>query len=179
MVQVVSEYFKELEEEENNLRDNFVKSFTNCGMTLVDFGYPQFTENKDLTRVNLDVIASFFSSRSVQIANVSLQYVKLAGSVKLKTVRDKAEGMPGATVTYVLAPVCSVTVQNLRMTRTISLHSSRWQRANSERRSTANNVEIHIPVPPDADTPKFKTTVGVVKYTPRGQRDCVEYEILP
>ena len=25
-----------------------------------------------------------------------------------------------------------------------------------KRRSTANNVEIHIPVPPDADSPKFK-----------------------
>jgi len=27
-------------------------------------------------------------------------------------------------------------------------------------------VEIHIPVPEDADSPKFKTTVGTVKYTP-------------
>lgn len=35
-----------------------------------------------------------------------------------------------------------------------------------KRRSTANNVEIHIPVPPDADSPKFKTSVGVVKYVP-------------
>ncbi|CAN8028242.1 unnamed protein product [Ixodes persulcatus] len=35
-----------------------------------------------------------------------------------------------------------------------------------KRRSTANNVEIVIPVPTDADTPKFKTTVGNVKYAP-------------
>lgn len=28
-----------------------------------------------------------------------------------------------------------------------------------KRRSTANNVEIHIPVPPDADSPKFKVCV--------------------
>lgn len=35
-----------------------------------------------------------------------------------------------------------------------------------KRRSTANNVEIVIPVPMDADTPKFKTTVGNVKYAP-------------
>lgn len=35
-----------------------------------------------------------------------------------------------------------------------------------KRRSTANNVEIQIPVPPDADSPKFKTTVGSVKYVP-------------
>ncbi|XP_064476677.1 AP-1 complex subunit mu-1 [Ornithodoros turicata] len=35
-----------------------------------------------------------------------------------------------------------------------------------KRRSTANNVEVVIPVPTDADTPKFKTTVGNVKYAP-------------
>jgi len=35
-----------------------------------------------------------------------------------------------------------------------------------KRRSTANNVEIVIPVPHDADSPKFKTTIGSVKYTP-------------
>ena len=35
-----------------------------------------------------------------------------------------------------------------------------------KRRSTANNVEIIIPVPPDADSPKFKTTIGAVKYVP-------------
>lgn len=33
-----------------------------------------------------------------------------------------------------------------------------------KRRSTANNVEIVIPVP--ADSPKFKTTIGSVKYAP-------------
>ncbi|XP_078488157.1 AP-1 complex subunit mu-1 [Ciona intestinalis] len=35
-----------------------------------------------------------------------------------------------------------------------------------KRRSTANNVEIQIPVPNDADTPKFKTSVGSVKWVP-------------
>ena len=35
-----------------------------------------------------------------------------------------------------------------------------------KRRSTANNVEIIIPVPMDADSPKFKTTIGSVKYNP-------------
>ncbi|CAG2167010.1 unnamed protein product [Oppiella nova] len=35
-----------------------------------------------------------------------------------------------------------------------------------KRRSTANNVEIVIPVPHDADSPKFKTSIGSVKYTP-------------
>jgi len=35
-----------------------------------------------------------------------------------------------------------------------------------KRRSTANNVEITVPVPNDADTPKFKTSVGSVKWMP-------------
>ncbi|KAK9388783.1 Mu homology domain-containing protein [Lipomyces mesembrius] len=39
-------------------------------------------------------------------------------------------------------------------------------RAQFKRRSTANNVEITIPVPDDADTPKFRTSVGTVHYAP-------------
>ncbi|XP_057299498.1 AP-1 complex subunit mu-1-like [Hydractinia symbiolongicarpus] len=35
-----------------------------------------------------------------------------------------------------------------------------------KKRSTANNVEIIIPVPEDADSPKFKTTIGSLKYAP-------------
>ena len=35
-----------------------------------------------------------------------------------------------------------------------------------KRRSTANNVEISIPVPEDADSPKFKTTIGTAVYAP-------------
>lgn len=44
-----------------------------------------------------------------------------------------------------------------------------------KRRSTANNVEIVIPVPSDADTPKFKTTIGVVTYVP--SRDAIVWTI--
>jgi hypothetical protein len=35
-----------------------------------------------------------------------------------------------------------------------------------KRRSTANNVEIIIPVPNDSSAPKFKTTIGHCKYAP-------------
>ena len=34
-----------------------------------------------------------------------------------------------------------------------------------KRRSTANNVEIMIPVPNDSDSPKFKTTIGLSQYS--------------
>jgi len=33
-------------------------------------------------------------------------------------------------------------------------------------RSVANNVEIHVPVPSDVDSPSFKTSIGTVRYQP-------------
>jgi len=39
-------------------------------------------------------------------------------------------------------------------------------RAQFKRRSTANNVEIYVPVPDDADTPKFRASTGSVQYAP-------------
>lgn len=42
-------------------------------------------------------------------------------------------------------------------------------------RSTANNVEIRIPVPSDADTPKFKANLGSAKYVP--EQDCIVWSI--
>merc|ERR1711957_266322 len=37
-------------------------------------------------------------------------------------------------------------------------------RSNFKRQSTANSVEIIIPVPADADSPKFKMGIGKVEY---------------
>lgn len=42
-------------------------------------------------------------------------------------------------------------------------------------RSTANNVEIIVPVPPDADSPLFKVSVGKCEYKP--EKDCVIWTI--
>ena len=39
-------------------------------------------------------------------------------------------------------------------------------RSQFKRLSTANNVQIVVPVPADADSPKFKTSVGSVRYVP-------------
>lgn len=48
-------------------------------------------------------------------------------------------------------------------------------RAQFKKRSTANNVEIKIPVPDDADSPKFKTTAGSVKWHP--EDSCIIWKI--
>merc|ERR1712217_847207 len=44
-----------------------------------------------------------------------------------------------------------------------------------KKRSTANNVEILIPVPPDADSPSFKTSMGKVEYVP--EETCLKWRI--
>lgn len=43
-------------------------------------------------------------------------------------------------------------------------------RSNFKRQSTANNVEIMIPVPYDADSPMFKCSIGKVDYVPEKNR---------
>lgn len=42
-------------------------------------------------------------------------------------------------------------------------------------RSIANNVQIIIPVPPDADSPKFKSTIGSARYAP--EQDAIIWTI--
>jgi len=42
-------------------------------------------------------------------------------------------------------------------------------------KSVANNVEIFIPVPPDADSPKFKANMGTVRYAP--EKDAIIWSI--
>lgn len=42
-------------------------------------------------------------------------------------------------------------------------------------RSIANNVQIIVPVPPDADSPKFKATMGTCKYAP--EQDAIIWTI--
>ena len=48
-------------------------------------------------------------------------------------------------------------------------------KAQFKRRSTANNVEISIPVPEDADSPRFRTTIGSVHYAP--ERSAIVWKV--
>lgn len=48
-------------------------------------------------------------------------------------------------------------------------------KANFKRRSMANNVEIIIPVPADADSPHFKAQTGKVEYVP--EKECCVWRI--
>ncbi|ETO07219.1 hypothetical protein RFI_30173 [Reticulomyxa filosa] len=44
-----------------------------------------------------------------------------------------------------------------------------------KKRSTANNVEILVPVPVDADSPKFKVSIGTAEYLP--DTNCIRWNI--
>ena len=45
-------------------------------------------------------------------------------------------------------------------------------RAQFKRRSTANNVEIYVPVPDDADTPKFRVSLPAVLASAPMTKSC-------
>ncbi|KFO24684.1 AP-1 complex subunit mu-1 [Fukomys damarensis] len=226
VVQVFSEYFKELEEE--SIRDNFVIIYELLD-ELMDFGYPQTTDSKILqeyitqeghkldtgaprppatvtnavswrsegikyrkNEVFLDVIESV---NLLVSANGNVLRSEIVGSIKMRVFLS---GMPelrlglndkvlfdntgrGKSKSVELEDVkfhqC-VRLSRFENDRTISfippdgefeLMSYRLNthaKSQFKRRSTANNVEIHIPVPNDADSPKFKTTVGSVKWVP-------------
>ncbi|KAK2569783.1 AP-1 complex subunit mu-1 [Acropora cervicornis] len=217
IVQVFTDYFKELEEE--SIRDNFVVIYELLD-ELVDFGYPQFTETKILQEYitqeghKLDVGAPkppVALTNAVSWRGEGVKYRKnevfldviesvnllseIVGAVKMRcylsgmpelrlglndkilfesTGRSKSKAVELEDVKF---HQC-VRLSRFENDRTISfippdgefeLMSYRLNthaKSQFKRRSTANNVEIHIPVPPDADSPKFKTSVGVVKYVP-------------
>jgi AP-1 complex subunit mu len=48
-------------------------------------------------------------------------------------------------------------------------------KAQFKKRSTANNVEIIVPVPEDADSPKFRATLGTVSYAP--EKNAIVWKI--
>lgn len=48
-------------------------------------------------------------------------------------------------------------------------------RANIKKKSTANNVEVIIPIPEDADTPKFIPEYGTVKWLP--EKSCLIWKL--
>ncbi|CDR46050.1 CYFA0S21e01640g1_1 [Cyberlindnera fabianii] len=48
-------------------------------------------------------------------------------------------------------------------------------RAQIKKKSTANNVEIHIPIPDDADSPKFRYSHGNVKWLP--ERSVIVWKV--
>uniref|UniRef100_A0A8C0YIK9 AP-1 complex subunit mu-2 n=1 Tax=Cyprinus carpio carpio TaxID=630221 RepID=A0A8C0YIK9_CYPCA len=226
LVEVFTEYFKELEEE--SIQDNFVVVYELLD-ELMDFGFPQTTDSKILqeyitqqgnklevakTKVPTtvtnavswrsegirykknEVFIDVIESINVLVnANGSVMSSDIVGSIKLKTMlsgmpelrlglndrmlfaltgRDKGKAV---TMEDVKFHQC-VRLSRFESDRTISfippdgeseLMSYRINthaKGQFKKQSVANNVEIRVPVPSDADSPKFKTSTGHAKYVP-------------
>ncbi|KAG7228921.1 hypothetical protein INR49_008699 [Caranx melampygus] len=204
IIQVFSEYFKELEEE--SIRDNFVIIYELLD-ELMDFGYPQTTDSKILqeyitqeghkldtgaprppatvtnavswrsegikyrkNEVFLDVIESV---NLLVSANGNVLRSEIVGSIKMRVFLS---GMPELRLGLndkVLfentgrGKSKSVELEDVKFHQCVRLSRFENDRTISFIPLTeTNNVEIHIPVPTDADSPKFKTTVGSVKWIP-------------
>uniref|UniRef100_A0A8C1ZI52 Adaptor related protein complex 1 subunit mu 3 n=1 Tax=Cyprinus carpio TaxID=7962 RepID=A0A8C1ZI52_CYPCA len=106
---------------------------------------------------------------------------EILGSVKLKVVLS---GMPelrlglNDKVLFEITGLSeSVALEVLLGVRScaIVLPSVLQARSQFKSRSTANNVSILVPVPSDADSPKFKTTTGQAKWVP--EKSAVEWNI--
>jgi AP-1 complex subunit mu len=74
-------------------------------------------------------------------------------------VECMVESHSGSRIEYMLKVTTSRAL--LSMCLTVS-----QAKAQFKRRSTANNVSIIIPVPDDADSPRFRTNIGTVHYVP-------------
>nr|XP_012291145.1 AP-1 complex subunit mu-2 [Aotus nancymaae] len=182
-VEVFCEYFKELEEE--SIRDNFVIVYELLD-ELMDFGFPQTTDSKILqeyitqqsnkletgksrvpptvtnavswrsegikykkNEVFIDVIESV---NLLVNANGSVLLSEIVGTIKLKVFLS---GMPELRLGL-----------NDRVLFELTGLLQPLAKGQFKKQSVANGVEISVPVPSDADSPRFKTSVGSAKYVP-------------
>lgn len=74
-------------------------------------------------------------------------------------VECMVESHSGSRIEYMLKVCEGLVLLDIRLT-------SGKAKAQFKRRSTANNVEIIVPVPDDADSPRFRTNIGTVHYAP-------------
>lgn len=91
-------------------------------------------------------------------------YARVINSLNLLPVRAAAQVKPLLWIEAVVEPHSHSRIEYMIKAK-----------SQFKQRSTANNVEIVIPVPPDADTPSFKTSIGSVKYAP--ERDAIVWTI--
>jgi len=137
-------------------------------------------------RLGLNDRVQFDSSRSVVKKNnaIEMEDVKFHQCVRLSTFENEG------TISFV-PPDGEFELMSYRLTSHIkpliwveaivkSHQHSRVEylvkaRSQFKARSTANNVRIFVPVPPDADSPKFRTNTGTVTYVP--EKDAIEWLI--
>eukprot|EP01089_Gocevia_fonbrunei_P003743 TRINITY_DN136_c0_g3_i2.p1 TRINITY_DN136_c0_g3~~TRINITY_DN136_c0_g3_i2.p1 ORF type:complete len:348 (+),score=59.43 TRINITY_DN136_c0_g3_i2:123-1166(+) len=137
-------------------------------------------------RLGLNDRVQFDSARSIKKKNnaIEMEDVKFHQCVRLSTFENDR------TIAFV-PPDGDFELMSYRLTSNIkpliwveaivdSHQHSRVEylvkaRSQFKPRSTANNVKIYIPVPPDADSPKFRSNTGTVRYVP--EKDAILWYI--
>uniref|UniRef100_A0A8C1G2D5 Adaptor related protein complex 1 subunit mu 3 n=1 Tax=Cyprinus carpio TaxID=7962 RepID=A0A8C1G2D5_CYPCA len=115
-------------------------------------------------------------SKSVELEDVKFhQCVRLSRFENDRTISFIPPDGESELMSYRLNT--TVTLEVLLGVRScaIVLPSVLQARSQFKSRSTANNVSILVPVPSDADSPKFKTTTGQAKWVP--EKSAVEWNI--
>uniref|UniRef100_A0A8C2Q937 Adaptor related protein complex 1 subunit mu 3 n=1 Tax=Cyprinus carpio TaxID=7962 RepID=A0A8C2Q937_CYPCA len=100
--------------------------------------------------------------------SVELEDVKFHQCVRLSRFENDR------TISFI-PPDGESELMSYRLNTTVILPSVLQARSQFKSRSTANNVSILVPVPSDADSPKFKTTTGQAKWVP--EKSAVEWNI--
>ncbi|OXB52225.1 UNVERIFIED_CONTAM: hypothetical protein H355_001092, partial [Colinus virginianus] len=142
---VFSEYFKELEEE--SVRDNFVTVYELLD-ELMDFGFPQTTDSKILQ-----------------------EYITQEGT-KLETGRGR---VPPTVTNAVSWRSEGIKYKKNEVFIDVVEAVNLLAKGQFKKQSVATGVEIAVPVPSDADSPRFKTSAGTARYVP--ERNVVIWTI--
>ncbi|XP_016412875.1 AP-1 complex subunit mu-2-like [Sinocyclocheilus rhinocerous] len=149
LVEVFTEYFKELEEE--SIQDNFVVVYELCACVHVcvcagDKGKSVAME--DVKFHQCVRLSRFESDRTIS-------FIPPDGESELMSYRINTHVKPLIWIESV--------IEKFSHSRVEIMVKAKGQ---FKKQSVANNVEIRVPVPSDADSPKFKTSTGHAKYVP-------------
>jgi len=109
-------------------------------------------------------------SKAVELEDIKFhQCVRLSRFENDRTISfippDGEFELMGYRLTTVVKPLIWVEAVAERFSRSRIEYQIRVK-SQFKRRSTANNVSILVPAPPDVDTPRFKAAIGTARYTP-------------
>uniref|UniRef100_A0A803SZP6 AP-1 complex subunit mu-2 n=1 Tax=Anolis carolinensis TaxID=28377 RepID=A0A803SZP6_ANOCA len=178
VVEVFSEYFKELEEE--SIRDNFVIVYELLD-ELMDFGFPQTTDSKILQEYitqqgnKLDTGKSRVPATVTNAVSWRSEGIKYKKNEVFIDVIESVNLLVNANGSVLLSEIVGSIKLKVFLSGMPELRLGLNDRGQFKKQSVANGVEICVPVPSDADSPKFKTSIGSAKYLP--EKDVVIWSI--
>lgn len=130
----------------------------------------RFHQCVELSKFNIDRTISFIPPDG----KFELMSYRLNLANAEEDHREEEEGLKVRNYAARNRPLILVTTDvekksNTRMLISVKLKSQ------FRKRSTANDVEVFVPVPPDATSPRFRATAGTVVYMP--ERNAIRWKI--